>query len=185
VFGSVLGSAASFAAATGLCEREAALLESYEQRGAIKAAAGLAKATRRRTETAARRPPPLPTRPPGLLAPTLRCCSNRQAVELRAADVTSSSIGESGWAAGRFVSETIRLTNRCQCAQNIQTACNVGPTSPPAGSPGLLLAYRLLMFAWGLFIGLRQLADKGRYAFVFYTGGCCCRPCWQRTLPKA
>ena len=43
---------------------------------------------------------------------------------------------------------------------------------PPAGSPGLLLAYRLVMLAWGLFIGLRQLQDKGGYVFVFYTGGC-------------
>ena len=37
------------------------------------------------------------------------------------------------------------------------------------------------MFAWGLFIGLRQLADKGRYVFVFYTGGCA--PVWLPAGP--
>jgi hypothetical protein len=39
-----------------------------------------------------------------------------------------------------------------------------------AGSPGLLLGYRLTMLAWALFIGLRQLATKGTRVFVFYTG---------------
>ena len=43
-------------------------------------------------------------------------------------------------------------------------------TGPPAGGPQLLLAYRLAMLAWGVFIGLRQLADKGRRVFIYFTG---------------
>lgn len=45
----------------------------------------------------------------------------------------------------------------------------------PAGPPEVLLAYRLSMLCWALFIGLRQLARRGPYAFVFFTGGCCGR----------
>lgn len=48
------------------------------------------------------------------------------------------------------------------------------PPSPlPAASPDVLLAYRLLMCAWGLFIGIRQVLDKGRIVFVFFTGARC------------
>lgn len=44
------------------------------------------------------------------------------------------------------------------------------PCNPRAGSPDVLLAYRLCMLAWGLYIGIGQLLDKGPYVFVFYTG---------------
>ncbi|KAL4436938.1 hypothetical protein ABPG75_004077 [Micractinium tetrahymenae] len=37
------------------------------------------------------------------------------------------------------------------------------------GSPGALLAYRLVMLCWALFIGLRQLLQRGPHVFVFFT----------------
>lgn len=50
------------------------------------------------------------------------------------------------------------------------SASNNLPCNPWAGSPDVLLAYRLCMLAWGLYIGIGQLLDKGPYVFVFYTG---------------
>lgn len=66
-----------------------------------------------------------------------------------------------GWAQGLAF---VVLSNRR--AANLRSAA---VTDSAIGPPEVLLAYRLSMLCWALFIGLRQLARRGPYAFVFFT----------------
>ncbi|KAI3425966.1 hypothetical protein D9Q98_007935 [Chlorella vulgaris] len=66
-----------------------------------------------------------------------------------------------GWAWGLwFVALGSQRAKRLQLDD--VTACSVGPSQ-------LLLCYRLAMLAWGLFIGISQVLDKGSRVFAFYT----------------
>lgn len=121
-----------------------------------------------------------------LRLPRCRCCSNRQVHKLyKSADVTSSFLGEcrGDQGAGQAASSCkwLRPTSGLGLGHSSQAACSLRccptPTlhspasaSIPPGSPDVLLVYRLLMLAWGLYIGIGQLMDKGPYVFVFYTG---------------
>lgn len=67
-----------------------------------------------------------------------------------------------GWLqAGVFVRAANRQVHKLYKSADV--------TSSFVGSPDVLLAYRLCMLAWGLYIGIGQLLDKGPYVFVFYT----------------
>lgn len=66
-----------------------------------------------------------------------------------------------GWAQGLAF---VALSNRR--AANLRSAV---ATDSSISSPEVLLAYRVAMLCWALFIGLRQLAHRGPYVFVFFT----------------
>lgn len=116
----------------------------------------------------------LPSAPGGCCR--LLPCSNRKNGGLRPDDIIASSVGERGWAWGPLGTQR-RLgsaADACRCRSAHHPLC---PRA--AGPPHLLLAYRLAMLGWSLFIGVRQVVQKGRRVFVFYTG----RPRWPGPAP--